>query len=88
MRVRVECYAGHKDSERPLRFLVEEHSYVVSEVLDQWYAPEHLFFKARADDGNVYILLHETSVTGTHFREGVEFHLPQEHRVEILDIRK
>ena len=26
--------------------------------------------------------------TGTHFREGVEFHLPQEHRVEILDIRK
>ena len=62
MRVQVECYAGHRDSERPVRFLVENHSYFVSEVLDQWYGPEHLFFKVRADDGNVYILQHDTSV--------------------------
>lgn len=62
MRVRVECYAGHRDSERPARFLVENHSYFVSEVLDQWYGPEHLFFKVRADDDNVYILRHDTSV--------------------------
>jgi hypothetical protein len=45
-----------------VRFLVENHAYFVSEVLDQWYGPEHLFFKVRADDGNVYILQHETSV--------------------------
>ena len=62
MRVRVECYAGHRDSERPVRFLVENHSCFVCEVLDQWYGLEHLFFKVRADDGNVYILRHDTSV--------------------------
>ena len=57
MRVRVECYAGHRDSERPVRFLVENQPYFVSEVLDQWYGPERIiFFKVRADDGNVYIL--------------------------------
>ena len=50
------------DSERPVRFQVEDHSYFVSEVLDQWYGPEHLFFKLRAHDGNVYILRHDTSV--------------------------
>ena len=62
MRVRVECYAGRNDSERPVRFLVAGHPYFVSEVLDQWYGPEHLFFKVRADDGNVYSLQHDTSV--------------------------
>ena len=25
-------------------------------VLDQWYDPESLFYKVRADDGNLYIL--------------------------------
>jgi hypothetical protein len=61
MNVRVECYAGRKDSERPVRFLVGDRSYDVEDVLDQWYGPEHLFFKVRADDGNVYILRHDTS---------------------------
>jgi hypothetical protein len=62
MKVRVECYAGYKDSERPMRFRVSDHSYLVSEVLDQWYGPEEVFFKVRADDGNLYILRHFTSV--------------------------
>ncbi len=35
---------------------------MVREVLDQWYGPEHAFFKIRGDDGNLYILRHETSV--------------------------
>jgi hypothetical protein len=29
---------------------------MVEEVMDQWYGPEHVFFKVRADDGKVYIL--------------------------------
>ena len=62
MRVLVECYSGRKESERPVRFRVEDHSYIVEEVLDQWYGPEHVFFKVRADDGNVYILRHDASV--------------------------
>jgi len=62
MRVEVECYTGRKVEEWPVRFRLEGHSYFVSEVLDQWYGPDHLFSKIRADDGGVYILRHETSV--------------------------
>ncbi|HVO61443.1 MAG TPA: hypothetical protein VMT53_10945 [Terriglobales bacterium] len=46
----------------PLRFRLDEHEYRVEEVLDQWYGPDHVFFKIRADDGGLYILRHETSV--------------------------
>ncbi len=62
MRLRVSCYAGRKADEKPVRFQVDEHEYVVEEVLDQWYGPENIFFKLRADDGNIYILRHPTSI--------------------------
>ncbi|HYW38405.1 MAG TPA: hypothetical protein VE957_09855 [Terriglobales bacterium] len=62
MRVQVECHSGQKADERPIRFRLEGREYVVREVLDQWYGPEHAFFKIRGDDGNLYILRHETSV--------------------------
>lgn len=41
--------------------LLDGHEYMVEEVLDQWYGPEDVIFKVRADDGNVHILRHETS---------------------------
>jgi hypothetical protein len=50
MRVRVECYAGRKAYERPLRFGFDDHLRVVEEVLDSWYGPSDAFFKVRADD--------------------------------------
>jgi len=62
MRLHVQCYAGHKADERPLRFQLNDREYFVEEVIDQWYGPEHEFFKVRADDGNQYILRHQTSV--------------------------
>ena len=34
----------------------------MEEVLDQWYGPEHQFFKVRADDGNLYIFRYQTSL--------------------------
>jgi hypothetical protein len=58
MTLRVECYAGHKGDERPVRFRLEDHDYFVEEVLDQWYGPDDTYFKVRADDGNLYILRH------------------------------
>ncbi|HEX6879521.1 MAG TPA: hypothetical protein VF135_04080 [Terriglobales bacterium] len=61
MRLEVECYAGHKADERPVRFRLDEHVYVVEEVVDQWYGPDDIFFKLRADDGNLYILRREAS---------------------------
>jgi hypothetical protein len=56
MTVRVDCYSGWRADERPIRFWLDDHSYVVEEILDQWYGPDALFFKVRADDGNQYIL--------------------------------
>lgn len=62
MKVQVESYSGRKADERPVRFSLYEHEHTVLEVLDQWYGPEDIFFKIRADDGNLYVLRHETSV--------------------------
>jgi len=34
---------------------------MVEEIFDQWYGPQDVFYKVRADDGNLYILQRETS---------------------------
>lgn len=60
--MQVESYSGRKADERPVRFQLDEHEYIVEELLDQWYGPEDVFFKIRADDRGVYILRHQTSV--------------------------
>lgn len=61
MKLRVECYAGRKADERPVRFHIGEQVRIVEEVLDQWYGPNDLFFKVRADDGSLYILRRDGS---------------------------
>lgn len=58
VKLRVECYAGRKADERPLRFHLGQREYRVQELIDQWYGPEDTFFKVRADDGNLYVLRH------------------------------
>jgi hypothetical protein len=54
--LQVQCYAGRNADERPVRFQLKDCDFIVEEVLDQWYGPDDLFFKVRADDGNLYIL--------------------------------
>lgn len=61
MKLKVECYSGHKADERPIRFWLEGKQYVVEGVLDQWYDQVSIFFKVRVDDGNHYILRQQTS---------------------------
>lgn len=61
MKLSVECYSGRKAAERPLRFRLEGRQYEIDAVLDQWYDPESIFYKVRADDGNLYILRQKTS---------------------------
>jgi hypothetical protein len=61
MTLRVECYSGRRADERPIRFWMDEGSYFVEEIIDQWYGQDPAFFKVRADDGNQYILRHDTS---------------------------
>ena len=61
MKLEVDCYSGRKADERPVRFRIDDREYVVEEVLDQWFGPQEIFFKLRADDGNLYILRQRTS---------------------------
>ena len=56
MNVEVGCYSGYKGDERPVRFRLGGQDYLVEELLDQWYGPQDVFFKVKANDGNVYIL--------------------------------
>jgi hypothetical protein len=30
-------------------------------LLDRWYGPDYEYFRVRADDGDTYILRHDTS---------------------------
>ena len=55
----VECYAGHRADERPLRFSLRGRKYEVSELDCQWYSPQASYFRVRADDGNYYVLRHD-----------------------------
>ncbi len=57
--IKVECYAGYRRDERPLRFTLGKQILEVKEVEDQWYSPSSRHFKVRASDGNVYILRHD-----------------------------
>lgn len=54
--VRVETYDGHKGAERPVAFVWKGRRIACAEVLDRWYGEDHEYFKARGDDGRVYLL--------------------------------
>src|ERR1700676_156024 len=55
LRVSVECYAGYRGDETPLRFRLGDHATEVMEVLDRWLAPDYRYFKVRTAD-RIYIL--------------------------------
>jgi hypothetical protein len=65
--LKVECYAGYKADQRPVRFSLHGDqpqggpSFEVIEILEQWYGPDHQGFKVLADDNNVYVLRHHPS---------------------------
>ncbi len=56
MKVEVECYAGCKADERPLRFHRSGRTMQVQTVLSQWYEPGAAFFRVRTEEGTVHIL--------------------------------
>src|SRR5436309_12907830 len=58
MKLQVECYSGHKADERPVKFWLGECVLFVESVDDQWYGPDDVYFRVRADDGNTYVLSH------------------------------
>jgi hypothetical protein len=54
--VRVECYAGHKAGERPLRVEIGQQMTEVSSVEDRWYSPGATFFRVLLVTGERYVL--------------------------------
>ena len=57
--LQVECYAGHRGEETPRRLRFEGRTQEIIEILDQWLAPDHRYFKVRVEDGSLFILRHD-----------------------------
>ena len=73
MKLRVECYAGHKTDQRPVKFWLGEALHFIESIDDQWYGPEASYFRVQADDGNTYVLGHNETTdewTLESFRAG------------------
>jgi hypothetical protein len=56
LEIAVECYAGYRGEQTPRAVVLGDRRIPVAEVLDQWLAPDHRYFKLRAEDGDVYIV--------------------------------
>ena len=63
LKLTVSTYSGYKADERPTAFTLGGRTFQVREIIDRWYGEEHAYFKLTADDGNLYILRHD-SATG------------------------
>jgi len=61
LRITVECYSGHRGEETPRRFLLDGRVIEVAEVVDQWLAPDHRYFKLRDPQGATWILRHDSA---------------------------
>jgi hypothetical protein len=57
--LRVECYAGYKGDERPLKLQIDEHMVEITEIEDRWYSPGATFFRVLLANGERYVLRRE-----------------------------
>src|SRR5580698_11557065 len=57
--IHVLCYSGYRPNERPQKFTVKGREFEVSELDGQWYSPDAIYFRVRANDGNYYVLRHD-----------------------------
>jgi hypothetical protein len=57
--LRVECYAGHKGDERPVRVLLDNQMIEVSAVEDRWFSPGSTYFRVLMITGERYVLRHD-----------------------------
>ena len=61
MKIQVECYAGYRGDEEPRAFTLGETRLAIAAILDRWLAPEHRYFKVKAEDGRTLVLRHDTA---------------------------
>jgi hypothetical protein len=57
--VRVECYAGYKGDERPVKVQVSDQLIDVAEIEDRWYSPGATYFRVLLTSGERYVLRRE-----------------------------
>jgi hypothetical protein len=57
--MRVECYAGYRADQRPIRFTLRGRTFEIIEVEDQWYSPDAIYFRVRTHDGDYFVLRHD-----------------------------
>ncbi len=57
--IKVDCYAGHRAEERPLKFFFGERSIKIEDVIDRWLDPNHRYFKIKGDDKKIYIIRYD-----------------------------
>jgi hypothetical protein len=55
-RVEVECYAGYRANERPIRLILDERTLEIVEVEDRWHSPGETYFRVRVEGGGRYVL--------------------------------
>ena len=61
LAIDVECYAGYRGEETPIRFRLGGQLVEVHEVVDRWLAPDHRYFKVKTLEGETYILRHDVT---------------------------
>jgi hypothetical protein len=59
--ISVDCYAGYRGEETPLRFRLGNRLIEIAEVVDRWLAPDYRYFKVRTSEGETYILRNDTT---------------------------
>lgn len=60
IRLKVNTYSGHKADERPTSFTLGDRTFRVEDIIDRWYGEGHAYFKLTAEDGNLYVIRHDT----------------------------
>jgi hypothetical protein len=61
MRIGVDCYAGYRGEQTPRALVIDGERVDVHEVVDQWLAPDHRYFKLRGAAGHTYIVRHDVN---------------------------
>ena len=59
--LRVECYAGYKGDERPVRLQLGGEMVEVADVEDRWYSPGATYFRVLLGNGERYVLRRENA---------------------------
>jgi hypothetical protein len=57
--LRVECYAGYKGDQRPVKMRLGDQMMEVAEVEDRWYSPGATYFRVLLVNGERYVLRRE-----------------------------